>query len=75
MMPGPPATRRVRRKHCDCWVGCGRIAETPKSRWELTGSLSIEKWMRKYRPRRGEGMEDAAVVMDWEASEHETGHR
>jgi len=56
-------------------VGCGRIAETPKSRWELTGSLSIEKWMRKYRPRRGEGMEDAAVVMDWEASEHETGHR
>jgi hypothetical protein len=28
-----------------------RIAETPQYRRELSGSLSIEEWLRKYRPR------------------------
>ena len=25
-MPGPLATRRVYKKHCDCWVGCGVVS-------------------------------------------------
>ena len=46
--------------------------ETPQPRREVSSSLSIEEWLRGYRPR--EGAEGAAVAMDWEAPEHKHGH-
>ena len=51
-----------------------RIVETPETRREVSGSLSIEEWLRRYRPRDGEGAEEAAMAMDWEAPDHEPGH-
>ena len=34
-----------------------RIVETPESRTGLSGSLSTEEWLRRYRPEEGEGVE------------------
>ena len=51
-----------------------RIVETPETQRELSGSLSIGEWLQRHRPRHGEGAEQAAVAMDWEAPNHEPGH-
>ena len=51
-----------------------RIVEMSESSTGLSGSLSIEEWLRRYRPVEGEGVEEAVVTMDWEAPNYEPGH-